>query len=481
MGDSPTTRRIDLDDGDAIDRGDGVETDGGAETVWVVSNAGGQGDVYHATPDCRNIKAESTVLAKPRSIVGELDRCQTADCWGEHANDHGSRDHYHAALESDPDEVAPEPDDRLITDGGSDDVLPDGGRETPPGIYLLNATGEMAPLATEDGGDTDLLYEALDEHVESQRPLQERLAEINEDLRDSDNIGEAILVGDFGLHTFYDPDRTDYGVGTQTLLLEAFRQATEEIWLDEEIVRDNQGEVSPESVAAETVDQIHDLIGQSHFFNRYRRKLVEILRQADERHEWTDGDRDDDSGLVTDGGNQVDACPHCDSSRVRRSRDDRTPAAERWTCYACRERFGDDEVITRSPRASGSGPASELSALEPDDLVTDGGRPPATCTHCGEEFPPDGECPAGGGHDFVAFDGGQPTDRPPIAQFDDAVCFYYEAAAANPVRPPEHPDDAIPSPTRHEGSVAIYDGWVRLGGPIPNWVPREAVEAVHER
>jgi hypothetical protein len=167
-------------------------TDGGEETVWVVSNAGGQGDVFHKSPDCRNIKAESTVLAKPRSIVGALDRCQTADCWGDHANDHGSRRHYHAALESDPDEVIPEPDDRLITDGGD----------------------------------------------------------------------------------------------------------------------------------------------------------------------------------------QVDACPHCDSSRVRRSRDDRTPAAERWTCYACRERFSDDEVITRSPKASGSGAASELSALEPDDLATDGGERP---------------------------------------------------------------------------------------------------------
>jgi hypothetical protein len=192
MGDCPTTRRIDTDDGDAIDRGDGVATDGGEETVWVVSNAGGQGDVYHKSPDCRNIKAESTAHEKPKSIIGDLDRCQTADCWGEHANDHGSRHHYHAALESDPDDVAPEPDDRLITDGGD----------------------------------------------------------------------------------------------------------------------------------------------------------------------------------------RVDACPHCDSSRVRRSRDDRTPAAERWTCYACRERFSDDEVITRPPRAPGSGPASELSALEPDDLATDGGERP---------------------------------------------------------------------------------------------------------
>lgn len=33
-----------------------------------------------------------------------------------------------------------------------------------PGVYLVNSTGEMTALATEDGeGDTGLLHEALDE------------------------------------------------------------------------------------------------------------------------------------------------------------------------------------------------------------------------------------------------------------------------------------------------------------------------------
>ena len=45
----------------------------------------------------------------------------------------------------------------------SDD--PDKPDRTPPGIYLLNATGDLAPLATEAGdGDRDLLREALSEH-----------------------------------------------------------------------------------------------------------------------------------------------------------------------------------------------------------------------------------------------------------------------------------------------------------------------------
>lgn len=37
---------------------------------------------------------------------------------------------------------------------------------TPPGIYLVNSTGDMTPLATEDDtvGDDDLLRETLREH-----------------------------------------------------------------------------------------------------------------------------------------------------------------------------------------------------------------------------------------------------------------------------------------------------------------------------
>ena len=39
------------------------------------------------------------------------------------------------------------------------------GRDVPPGIYLVNATGDMTALATEDGhGDRRLLQETLQEH-----------------------------------------------------------------------------------------------------------------------------------------------------------------------------------------------------------------------------------------------------------------------------------------------------------------------------
>lgn len=46
----------------------------------------------------------------------------------------------------------------------SDDHPPVGFK---PGIYLVNATGEMSPMATGGGGgDRNLLREAIDEHTD---------------------------------------------------------------------------------------------------------------------------------------------------------------------------------------------------------------------------------------------------------------------------------------------------------------------------
>ena len=46
---------------------------------------------------------------------------------------------------------------------------------TPPGIYLLNSTGDLHPLATEDGsGDRSLLREALADHgVDVVEPIRD--------------------------------------------------------------------------------------------------------------------------------------------------------------------------------------------------------------------------------------------------------------------------------------------------------------------
>ena len=60
--------------------------------------------------------------------------------------------------------------------------------------------------------------------------------------------------------------------------------------------------------------------------------------------------------------------------------------------------------------------------------------------------------------------------REPIADLEDGVAWYFEGKTPR-------------SKVTHEGAIAIYPGWVRLGaGPsIPTWVPRDRVEQVHER
>jgi hypothetical protein len=69
----------------------------------------------------------------------------------------------------------------------------------------------------------------------------------------------------------------------------------------------------------------------------------------------------------------------------------------------------------------------------------------------------------------------------PIAAFDSATVWYHERAAVDPIDDPDRPDESRPSPVRHEGAVEIYADWVRLGGPMPHWVPRESVVGVSER
>lgn len=66
-----------------------------------------------------------------------------------------------------------------------------------PGIYLVNATGEMSPLATEDGsGDTRLLREALAENHVLQTSLDEKYPAIETGL----DIDDATLDVRFGGH-----------------------------------------------------------------------------------------------------------------------------------------------------------------------------------------------------------------------------------------------------------------------------------------
>jgi hypothetical protein len=58
----------------------------------------------------------------------------------------------------------------------------------------------------------------------------------------------------------------------------------------------------------------------------------------------------------------------------------------------------------------------------------------------------------------------------PLVEIEDGVCWIFEGEDAD-------------VQCRHEGTIEVYPNWVRLGGglDIPNWVPLERVEQVHER
>lgn len=56
----------------------------------------------------------------------------------------------------------------------------------------------------------------------------------------------------------------------------------------------------------------------------------------------------------------------------------------------------------------------------------------------------------------------------PLTEIADGTAWYFEGKAPR-------------SKVEYEGPIEVYPGWVRLGGPIPTWVPRDRVEEVHER
>jgi len=80
--------------------------------------------------------------------------------------------------------------------------------------------------------------------------------EANDEFRTPDNLDEAMFEGGIGFHTFYNPEGPASGqYGPQTALHAAFEELTEEIVLDPRIVEENQGEVTPATIATEFREQ----------------------------------------------------------------------------------------------------------------------------------------------------------------------------------------------------------------------------------
>lgn len=125
----------------------------------------------------------------------------------------------------------------------------------------------------------------LADEIGGRRPTEARLEEMSQEIRDRDSLGEASWWGDLGYHTFFNPNRTDYGIGMTTATTIAFQETIEELWLEADIVEDSHGEVTPETVAAEAESQLDQFIGQFRFFELYAENLEEVLRDAREKYD----------------------------------------------------------------------------------------------------------------------------------------------------------------------------------------------------
>ena len=115
---------------------------------------------------------------------------------------------------------------------------------------------------------------------ESRPPIRERLDDMSEEFAGG-AFGEIMLTGRFGFHTFYDHEDDALAAGMTTVLHEAFESTCGELWLGEDIIRENHGEVTPETVAAEFETQFDQFVGRR-FADRMADEIELALRDREE-------------------------------------------------------------------------------------------------------------------------------------------------------------------------------------------------------
>lgn len=101
---------------------------------------------------------------------------------------------------------------------------------------------------------------SADEKEWTNEEIEETLMEINEAIT-SGNINEAHLSGELGFHIFANNESDSPLAGFQKTMHIAFSEAIQELWVDEDIVRDYHGEVTPQTICATVEDQMDDFMG----------------------------------------------------------------------------------------------------------------------------------------------------------------------------------------------------------------------------
>ena len=199
----------------------------------------------------------------------------------------------------------------------SERLLPDGGREHPaPGTAVepngedltCSRCGDHASRVFEGAENLNLCEDCHDDLADwlsndGRLPIEDQLVNLSDEFREHGGAAEARMYGDYGFHTVFDPDRSQFGIGESTALHIAFEKATRELYYDSDRIRHDYGEITPETVAETTAEQIDQLLGPD-FAGRFVRKLEETLEDADAQYGAFDDPDEPDrgEGIETDGG-----------------------------------------------------------------------------------------------------------------------------------------------------------------------------------
>jgi hypothetical protein len=135
-----------------------------------------------------------------------------------------------------------------------------------------------------DGGETSADDEfAHETWFEAFKESTRQFAAETEDL-------EAILEGDAGFHAFFHTEGVDVTRGAHTAIYQGLYDALEELYVDEELVELRRGEVTPEAVADEVIEQVTREYGvrlgervEGNVRDRITRRVEKNRRERDAR------------------------------------------------------------------------------------------------------------------------------------------------------------------------------------------------------
>lgn len=188
------------------------------------------------------------------------------------------------------------------TGAGTRWTCPDCGcgvRDTAPGIYAVNAAGEMTPLQTEAGdGDEELLAEVLNEQIDDPRLITDQFSAIC-DAFQGGVLKSMGLTGGRGLVRLFEPEGCSVGIDHKTAQLIAWNRICDEMLIDEELIEKDHGEITPATLTDE-IEADLEMIAGHNLIDRYVDELESVFEEYADKLDDTVVDDDDDMVTTLD-------------------------------------------------------------------------------------------------------------------------------------------------------------------------------------